>query len=168
MRRPAVRLAAATLAAAVAAGGVTGCVEKDTVKKMVEALGEGPLPDSLPVMRNEESPFRYPPVLYGQRAQGNVTLRLHIDTAGRVRPESTTVAESSGHSALDSAAVAGSRELRFRPAMAKGAPMALSVLFPVHFRHPEAAPLPDDTAARATTADTAARDSSPRDTSRRP
>ncbi len=148
MRRPAARLAVASLAAATAAGATSGCVEKDSVKRMVEALAEGPLPDSLPVMQNAELPFRYPSEPYAQQVQGNVTLRLHIDTAGRVRPESTTVAESSGNSALDSAAVAGSRELRFRPAIAKGAPMALSVLFPVHFRHPDAPPLPADTVHR--------------------
>ena len=121
------------------------CVDKDDAKKMIEALQSSLAPDSLPVMLNLELPFKYPPELYAQKVQGNVTLRIHIDTTGAVRPESTTVLESSGYAALDSAAVTGARVLRFKPAFAKGAPLAISVLFPVYFRHPEASPLPGDT-----------------------
>jgi protein TonB len=122
-----------------------GCIDKGDAKKMIEALQSSTSPDSLPVMQNRELPFKYPPELYAQKVQGNVTLRIHIDTAGRVQSESTTVIESSGYPALDSAAVIGSRVLRFRPAITKGAPLAISVLFPVYFRHPEASPLPGDT-----------------------
>jgi protein TonB len=125
--------------------GPLGCIDKNDAKKVIEALQSSPMPDSLPAMLNRELPFKYPPELYAQKVQGNVTLRIHIDTAGRVRPESTTVVESSGYLLLDSAAVNGSRILRFRPAFAKGAPLAISVLFPVYFRHPEASPLPGDT-----------------------
>jgi protein TonB len=120
-------------------------VDKDDAKKMIEALQSVPDPDSLPVMQNAELPFRYPTELYERKVQGNVTLRIHIDSTGVVRPESTSVVESSGYSSLDSAAVAGARELRFTPAIADGAPLAISVLFPVYFRHPDAAPLPGDT-----------------------
>jgi TonB family protein len=125
--------------------GPLGCIDKNDAKKVIEALQSSPMPDSLPAMLNRELPFKYPPELYAQKVQGNVTLRIHIDTAGRVRPESTTVVESSGYPPLDSAAVKGSRILFFRPAFAKGAPLAISVLFPVYFRHPEASPLPGDT-----------------------
>ena len=133
------------LAAMAVAIGATGCIDKKDAKKMIEALQSSVAPDSLPVMQNAELPFKYPPELYARKVQGNVTLRIHIDTAGRVRPESTTVLESSGYAPLDSAAVMGARVLRFRPAISKGAPLAISVLFPVYFRHPEAAPLPGDT-----------------------
>ena len=122
-----------------------GCIDKDDAKKMIEALQASVAPDSLPVMQNSQLPFRYPPELYARRVQGNVTLRIHIDTAGRISPESTTVVETSGYPALDSAAVTGARVLQFRPAFAKGTPLAISVLFPVYFRHPEASPLPGDT-----------------------
>ena len=44
--------------------------------------------------------------------------------------------------ALDSAAVTGSRELRFRPAKFGAKPGGVSILFPVFFRHPQAMPLP--------------------------
>ena len=102
-------------------------------------------PDEPPVMVNKELPFRYPAPLYARRTQANVMLRLFIDRDGRVVPESTRVEESSGHGSLDSAAVTGSQELYFIPAKLHGEPMAVSVLFPVYFRHPEAAPLPGDT-----------------------
>ena len=121
------------------------CVDKNDAKRMIEALQSSLVPDSLPVMQNAELPFKYPPPLYVQRVQGNVTLRIHIDATGAVRPESTSVVESSGYPALDSAAVTGARVLHFKPAFAKGAPLAISVLFPVYFRHPEASPLPGDT-----------------------
>jgi TonB family protein len=123
----------------------TACVDKKDAKKMIEALQSSRAPDSLPVMQNAELPFKYPPELYAQKVQGNVTLRIHIDATGAVKPESTSVVESSGYPSLDSAAVTGARVLHFRPAYAKGAPLAISVLFPVYFRHPDALPLPGDT-----------------------
>src|SRR6476619_3200503 len=101
------------------------CVDKNDAKKMIEALQSSRAPDSLPVMQNAELPFKYPPELYAQKVQGNVTLRIHIDATGAVKPESTSVIESSGYPALDSAAVTGARVLHFRPAYAKGAPLAI-------------------------------------------
>jgi hypothetical protein len=41
--------------------------------------------------------------------------------------------------------VKGSQELRFVPARLHGEPMAVTILFPVYFRHPDARPLPGDT-----------------------
>jgi TonB family protein len=108
-------------------------------------IGGTQRPDEPPVMVNAELPFRYPPTLYARRIQGNVMLRLFVDRDGRILPESTRVEQSSGYPPLDSAAVVGSQELYFIPAKLDGQPMAVSVLFPVYFRHPEAAPLPGDT-----------------------
>ena len=141
MRDAGLVAALAALAALLAAA----CIDKDDAKKMIEALQSSVAPDSLPVMLNPQLPFKYPPELYARRIQGNVTLRIHIDSAGHITPESTTVAETSGYPPLDSAAVDGARALQFRPAFAKGAPLAISVLFPVYFRHPEAPPLAGDT-----------------------
>ena len=81
-------------------------------------------------MLNTELPFRYPPALYAEKVQGNVTLRLFIDRDGRVAPDSTRVEESSGIPALDSAAMKGSRELRFVPAKLRGEPMPCRSCFP--------------------------------------
>jgi TonB family protein len=114
-------------------------------RRFADALPGRNRPDELPVMLNPEPPFRYPTALYAQRMQGNVTLCIFIDRDGRVRPESTRVEESSGYSSLDSSAVTGSQELHFVPAKLNGEPIAVSILFPVFFRHPEATPLPGDT-----------------------
>lgn len=105
----------------------------------------GPRPEVLPVILNRELPFRYPSALYSQKVQGNVTLRLFIDGDGQVVSDSTRVVETSGYTALDSAAVKGSLDLKFVPAKRAGGPMAVSILFPVYFRHPDAPPLPGDT-----------------------
>ena len=130
----------------VAASVVAGCgIDKDTTAKAVESLITPPKPDSAPVMLNTEPPFRYPPSLYDKKVQGNVVLRLFIDSTGRVWPESTLVTETSGYPALDSAAIKGSDVLRFKPAMKDGAPMNVRVAFPVYFRHPDAKALPGDT-----------------------
>jgi protein TonB len=91
-----------------------------------------------------ELPFKYPPSLYARKVQGNVLLRLFIDRDGRVVPDSTRIDRASGYEELDSAAVFGARELRFVPAKLRGEPIAMPVLFPLFFRHPEAAPLPGD------------------------
>ena len=93
------------------------------------------MPDERPQMLNDELPFRYPVSEYLARVQGNVTLRLFVDTSGRVVADSTRVVEASGHGALDSAALAGAVQLRFRPARRGGTPIPVSLLFPVHFRH---------------------------------
>lgn len=107
-------------------------------------------PDEAPVVVNKVLPFRYPAPLYTRKVQGNVMLRLYIDADGRVTPDSTRVEESSGFPSLDSAAVVGSQELQFVPAKLHGEPMGVVVLFPVYFRHPEAAPLPGDTILTST------------------
>ena len=106
----------------------------------------GQMPDELP--RRLNNPFHYPPRLYEQKVQGNVVLRLFIDTTGRVLPESTQVVESSGYAALDSAAVRGSEDLEFEPARLNGKPLAVSVRHPVYFRRRDVPPLPGDTVLR--------------------
>jgi TonB family protein len=104
----------------------------------------GRQPDIAPVMLNKELPFRYPPALYAQKVQGNVTLRIYIDRDGSIVPDSTRVAETSGFNALDSAAMKGSRDLKFEPAKTQGYPVPVSILLPVFFRHPDAPPLAGD------------------------
>jgi TonB family protein len=82
------------------------------------------------------SPVRYPPALLAQGIEGRVLLRLYVDSAGAVIPDSTRIAESSGYPALDSAALVGSPDLRFSPALHQGRPIAARFLQPVQFRGP--------------------------------
>ena len=104
----------------------------------------GRQPDVPPVMLNKELPFRYPPALYAQKVQGNVTLRIYIGRDGAIVPDSTRVAETSGFNALDSAAMKGSRDLKFEAATTQGQAVPVSILLPVYFRHPDAPPLAGD------------------------
>jgi TonB family protein len=89
-----------------------------------------------PVALNADIPIAYPPGLYDRNVDGEVILRLFVDTAGKLVPESTRVAESSGYAAFDSAAVAGARDLKFAPAKRHGLPVATAFVQPVEFRHP--------------------------------
>ena len=93
-------------------------------------------PEEPPVAINPVSPVRYPPALLAQGIEGRVLLRLFVDSAGNVIPDSTRIAESSGYPALDSAALVGSPELRFSPALLRGRPIAAPFLQPVQFRGP--------------------------------
>jgi TonB family protein len=110
---------------------VGACVDSEQSKKMAQAFQAPPRPDEAPRMLNKEPPFTYPPALYAQKIQGNVTLRLFLDRDGRVNAESTQVVESSGYASFDSAAIRGSQELRFVPAKTRGEPQAITILFPV-------------------------------------
>ena len=94
-----------------------------------------PPPESeAPVALNPDVPIAYPPALYDQKIEGDVTLRLFVDSTGRLAPESTRVAETSGYPTLDSAALAGSAGLRFAPAKRHGIAVATAFLQPVEFR----------------------------------
>ena len=92
--------------------------------------------DQPPVAINPVTPMVYPPGLLEQGIEGRVLLRLFVDAHGTLVRDSTRVAESSGYPALDSAALTGSGELRFSPALRNGRPVAAPFLQPVHFRHP--------------------------------
>ena len=104
--------------------------------------------DSLPQIANVPVPFRYPVALYEQRIEGDVMLRVHVDTNGTVVAESLRVVESSDNALLDAAAMEGARTVLFRPARLDGRAVPLTVLFPVKFRVPEVKP-PADTNPRS-------------------
>jgi protein TonB len=133
---------------------VAGCNRGEGSNLPFQTVGKQP--DVAPVMLNKELPFRYPPALYAQKVQGNVTLRIYIDREGGIVGDSTRVAETSGFNALDSAAMKGSRDLKFVPAKTQGQAVPVSILLPVFFRHPDAPPLAGDSIIQ--------RDSTPVDT----
>lgn len=115
-------------------------------------VARSPAPDlEPPVPLNAESPIQYPPRLFDAHVEGDTVLRLYTDSSGRLVPESSRVAESSGVRVLDSAALAGSSRLRFAPARRRGVPVATSFLEPVEFRHPPTAALLGDSQAHAST-----------------
>jgi TonB family protein len=130
-RLPAVMLSAAfTLLA---------CNRKDDgTMRLVDHKAPAPITpaEEPPVATNPVSPIRYPPALLAQGIEGRVLLRLYVDSTGNIVPDSTRIAESSGYPALDSAALVGSPELRFSPALLQGRPIAAPFLQPVQFRSP--------------------------------
>lgn len=89
-----------------------------------------------PVALNADSPIEYPRGLFDQGIEGTVLLKLFVDSAGVLITDSSVVFESSGYPALDSAALAGSEELRFSPAVRDGESVAAAFLQPVEFRSP--------------------------------
>ena len=120
-----------------------------------------PPDEEAPVAVNAEPAVQYPPELYGRRVEGDVVLRLFVDSLGRVSPESTRVSESSGFAALDSAAVRGVPLLRYSPGRRHGLPVPMAFLQTVEFRHPGGSGtgvLPPATADTPTTARAARRD----------
>lgn len=125
--------------AGVVAFGAVGCRKA----RPTDPVGSGerasaPPDQEPPVALNGDSPIQYPPRLYDQKVEGDVVLRLFVDSTGRLAPESSRVVEPSGYSGLDSAALAGARRLRFAPARRHGLPIATAFLQPVEFRHAQA------------------------------
>lgn len=105
--------------------------------------GSGPAPsagtvpaEEPPVALNAEPAVQYPPDLYDRHIEGDVVLRLFVDSSGRLAAESTRVSESSGTAALDSAAVRGVSRLQYAPARRHGLPVATAFLQTIEFRRP--------------------------------
>jgi TonB family protein len=127
---------AAVVAVALAAG--SGCRQARDGTVTLQA-GQSATPtrrDEPPVALNADIPAEYPPALAQQRIGGTVILRLFVSEAGGVVAESTTVQESSGYPALDSAALAAAPRLRYAPALREGRPVATLFLQPFNFRPP--------------------------------
>ena len=118
--------------------GAAGCGQAPPAEQSASGSPGVPPDQEPPVAVNADSPIQYPPRLYDQKVEGDVILRLFVDSAGRLVPESSRVAESSNYPALDSAALAGARKLRFAPARRHGLSIATAFLQPVEFRHPQA------------------------------
>jgi TonB family protein len=122
-----------------AAFTLLACNRKDDgTMRLVDHKAPAPITpaEEPPVATNPVSPIRYPPALLAQGIEGRVLLRLYVDSTGNIVPDSTRIAESSGYPALDSAALVGSPELRFSPALLQGRPIAAPFLQPVQFRSP--------------------------------
>lgn len=119
----------------------TACA--DTVNPVMGGLRVGARQGAfhVPVMENERPPFRYPARAWREGVGGQTRLRIHITESGQV--DSAYVLESSGHAALDSAALSGARALRYRPARQGDEPVAVWAVLPVKYPMPEMAE-PDD------------------------
>lgn len=116
------------------------CLRVSVLLVVAACRGREPAPaaatteNDVPIAINSGSPFQYPAELYDQSTEGQVRLRLYVDSTGRVQPDSTRVASSSGTPALDSAAVRGAAQLQFAPAHRNGRPVGMAFYQPVIFR----------------------------------
>lgn len=129
--------------AAMLAVVLLACERKDDgIMRLVDRDAPAPVSpaEEPPVAINPVSPVRYPDALLEQGIEGQVLLRLYVDSAGHVIPDSTRIEESSGYPALDSAALVASPELRFSPALRQGRPIAAPFIQPVQFRSPRTRP----------------------------
>ena len=89
-----------------------------------------PVVETEPVALTPPS-FQYPEELWDAQVEGQTTLRLFISDRGTV--DTVRVEKGSGYAAFDSAALAGSRSLRFQPATRGGEAVAAWFLLPVKF-----------------------------------
>ena len=126
-------LAALAALAGAASTGCAGEVGSEVGALRVDQLREGGL--VMPVLESAPTPaFPYPAEAVEVGAGGEILLRIRITAAGRV--DSVSVVTSSGHTVLDSAAVAGARHLRYRPARHGGAPTTIWAQLPVRYPVP--------------------------------
>ncbi|MEJ2310966.1 MAG: energy transducer TonB [Gemmatimonadales bacterium] len=99
------------------------------------AVGEQGSAFHMPTLLNEQLPFEYPQDAWASRIGGETVLRIRISTAGAV--DSVAVQKTSGHRSLDSAAVAGARELRYKPARQGERSVPVWATLPVRYPMPE-------------------------------
>jgi protein TonB len=123
--------------AAVAFGAVAACGKQAPPAEQAASTPAAPADQEAPVALNGDSLIQYPPKLFDRSVEGDVVLRLFVDSTGHVLPESSRVGESSGYPALDSAALAGAKKLRYAPARRRGVPVATAFLQRIEFRHPQ-------------------------------
>jgi TonB family protein len=98
-------------------------------------LGVDDAPLRPPVRIDDGTTFEYPPDAWDDGIDGTTVLRLLISRRGTV--DSALVVESSGNAALDSAALANARRLRYKPAAQGGNPVQVWGRLPVVFSVPE-------------------------------
>ena len=116
MSRPERTGAAAGLAAAVLVAAVS-------------CGGEGEIEQPTPLYG--EVPIEYPLHMWDQDMEGETLLRVRVSDVGAV--DSVEVLQTSGYASFDSAAAAGARNLRFRPARRDGERIAVWAEVPVYF-----------------------------------
>jgi protein TonB len=98
-------------------------------------IGERGSAFHMPTLLNEQLPFEYPQEAWANRIGGETVLRIRISDAGAV--DSVSIEQTSGNHGLDSAAVAGARELRYRPARQGERPVPVWATLPVRYPMPE-------------------------------
>lgn len=129
---------------------LAGCAANPSAQTDPDGRGPPVVPpvyDVAPVLVNdtevlEEVRDAYPPELYAAGIGGRVELWVRVDTAGRAG--SRNVRTSSGHDALDCAAMQVARAMRYEPALDADEPTAAWITRWVEFEPDPAHPPPAD------------------------
>jgi TonB family protein len=87
--------------------------------------------DTPPVPLNEVE-YEYPPEALEKGIEGTVWVKALIDTKGDVR-EAMIFKDSGTDVGFEEVALRGAFQVKYRPALYKGKPVAVWVVYPVHF-----------------------------------
>ena len=95
----------------------------------------------------DPSPIEYPVALWDRNVQGTTEVMVHVNEFGDV--DSAVISTPSGYAEFDSAALAGTRQLRFTPGKRGDRHVAMWTRVPVRFSQdstgvPEAVPASED------------------------
>jgi TonB family protein len=110
--------------------------------------GDAVVQEPVPV-ENSRSPIDYPVELWDRGVEGETQVMVHVSDLGDV--DSALVSVSSGHAEFDSAAVAGTRKLKFTPGRRGEKRVAMWTKMPVRFARDSTATLGKSTDSGITT-----------------
>lgn len=133
--RTAFRQPLGVLLAALLVAGVAGCQPTDD--PVTDSQGNSPLPSTDPVAI-ETPPPDYPAELACDGVGGQANLLVSIGPDGT--PADVRIEKGTRVGALDAAAVAAVRTWKFKPATARGRPVATKIRVPVTFTPPTMRP----------------------------
>ena len=102
----------------------------EDTREGVDVTGKGVIP-ARPDSAFRNLPPAYPIEATRQRAQGTVTLLIHVSAQGR--PQDVVIASSSGAASLDRAARNAVRQWRFTPARNQGTPVPFDYSLDIRF-----------------------------------
>jgi protein TonB len=117
-------------AAAAAATSIVAAVQAGA--QMAAQQADGPVEQQQASWSSPPRPPDYPPLARRRDQEGEVLLRLDLDTQGRVT--AAQVLQSSGYPLLDRAALAAGSGWQLLPARINGVAVTSYVRIPVQFR----------------------------------
>jgi TonB family protein len=101
-----------------------------------------------PVPMPDPSPIEYPIALWDERVEGETEVLIHVNEFGDV--DSVQVSKPSGHAAFDSAAIRGTRRLRFSPGRRGDRRIPMWMRVPVRFSQDSTAAMGEPTSSGIT------------------
>ena len=110
--------------------------------------GDAVVQEPTPI-QGERSPIEYPVGLWDRGVEGETQVMVHVSALGEV--DSALVSVSSGYAEFDSAAVAGTRQLKFTPGRRGDKRIAMWTKMPVRFARDSTATLGSGTESGITT-----------------